>query len=344
VAEGGPIFIGGTGRSGTTVMADLLASHPRIVLPAHENKLIVERGGLRDLVEQLSGRYDMKRRHYAVAEFARWAQKLRTVGFGDVALNAQINRLVSEQGLGFAQACEAVAREHPKADLSIHGIGRGFGLDHYDACLKGFVRRVAGQVIESGIVDSEGLIRPFLLPELRDRSALLQACRDFLRDLYAAPMQRAGAARWCDDTPSNWLYLDFLFELYPDMRFIHMIRDPRDVVGSYLKQVWAPSNPRAVVAIFKAQFADYESLVARLPKDRIMEVRMEDISGDKPRALEALSRFLGEENRFDAGLFFNERTNTGAYADALGADVTALIETELADWMRPRGYLTAARS
>jgi hypothetical protein len=339
MAESGPIFIGGTGRSGTTVMGNLLNSHPRIVLPAHENKLIVERGGLRDLLGQLGGRFDMKRHHYAVMDFVRWAQKLRSVGFRDARLNAQVAALIKDKGLGFQPACEAVAREHPAAELSIHAVGHGFGLEHYDATLNGFIRAIAGQVVDEGIVDTEGLIRPFLIPEVKDRASALRACRDFLDRLYGLPMSRAGAARWCDDTPSNWLYLDFLFELYPDMRFIHMIRDPRDVVGSYMKQVWAPSDPRAIVAIFKAQFADYEALLSQVPGDRVMEIRMEDMASDKPRVMAELSGFLGEENLFDADLFFNERTNTGTYADSLGPEATRLLEAELGGWMARHSYL-----
>jgi hypothetical protein len=322
-------------------MGNLLHSHPRIVLPAHENKLIVERGGLRDLVGQLGSRFDMKRHHYAVMDFARWAQKLRTPGFRDAALNAKVAALMKEGGGNLHQACEAVAREHPGADLSIHAVGPGFGLEHYDGTLNAFIRAMAGQVVDDGIVDTEGLIRPFVIPPVRDRQALLAACRGLLDQLYAGPMSRAGAARWCDDTPNNWLYLDFLFELYPQARFIHMVRDPRDVVGSYLKQVWAPSDPAAIVAIFKAQFADYEALLGQFARDRVLEIRMEDLSADRSRAMQAIGDFLGEENLFKAELFVNERTNTGTYADDLGEAATRLVETELADWMRPRGYLDA---
>jgi hypothetical protein len=332
-----PIFIGGTGRSGTSVMASLLNSHPDVVLPAHENKLIVERGGLRDLVNQLGGPFDMKRHHYAVMDFIRWAKKLRTFGFTDPRLNDQV-AVRMKTGVDFQKAAEAVARENPQAPFSLHAVGQGFGLAHYDATLNAFVQRICATVTDEGLVDTEGLVRPFITPRPMDRASALGEARALLDALYAPSLQAAGASRWCDDTPSNWLYLDFLCELYPNMKFIHMVRDPRDVVGSYIRQVWAPSDPAVVVAILKAQFAGYVKRLDSLPPDRVLEVRLEDLTSDRERVLDGISGFLGLDNRFDADLFSGARTNTGSYAEGLGPETVELIESELSDWMVRQQY------
>ncbi|MBK9132669.1 MAG: sulfotransferase [Gammaproteobacteria bacterium] len=333
-----PIFIGGTGRSGTSVMADLLNSHPEIVLPVHENKLIIERGGLMDLVNRLSGPFDMKRHHYAVADFILWAAKLRVIGFGDAALNDKVRGLIAA-GSDMHQAFETIGREHPDAGFSIHATGQFVGLEHYDICVNDFVHGLLESVSVEGIVDTEGLIRPFFTPRSMTRDELLDACRAFLDRLYAPSLRRAGARRWCDDTPDNWLYLDFLRELYPAMRFIHMIRDPRDVVGSYLKQAWAPSDPKAIVAGLSAQFAAYEAVKARVPAECVMEIRIEDLAADKNAVLDDLSVFLGVENRFDGSLFVAEKVGTGSYADSLGTKVLGLVTSQLGDWMAMFHYL-----
>jgi len=45
MAHSGPIFVGGTGRSGTTVTAMALGSHPRIHMVPIEVRFIVDPGG-----------------------------------------------------------------------------------------------------------------------------------------------------------------------------------------------------------------------------------------------------------------------------------------------------------
>jgi hypothetical protein len=337
---GGPIFIGGTGRSGTSIMARVMASHPDIVLPAHENKLILEKDGLMDLVERLGGRYDIKRNHYAVTGFAAWARKLRSFGFADERLNQQVRELRRNDGLSFQKACEAVARGAPAAELSLHAIGQGFGLAHYDACVSAFMDRIVERVLGEGLVDSEGLIRPFVYARRMDRGAALDACRAFLDSLYSLPLRRAAAVRWCDDTPSNWLYLDFLHELYPDLRFINMVRDTRDAVASFIGQVWAPSDPALVVEMFKGRIAAYRQARARTPPDRVLELRLEDVTAEPERTMDRVAAFLGVENRFDAALFSHERAQPGGYAAKLAPDMVRLVETELGEWMRTYGYLS----
>lgn len=41
--------------------------------------------------------------------------------------------------------------------------------------------------------------------------------------------------RWGDKTPINTLYIDKILKVYPKAKFIHIVREPKDVVSSYLK-------------------------------------------------------------------------------------------------------------
>src|ERR1700742_2592016 len=53
-----PVFVAGTGRSGTSQLANIIGQHPRIHRIPMETHFIVDPGGLRDLADALTVRYD----------------------------------------------------------------------------------------------------------------------------------------------------------------------------------------------------------------------------------------------------------------------------------------------
>src|ERR687896_165471 len=53
-----PIFVASTGRSGSSQLADILGEHPQIHRIPIETRFLVDPGGLRDLADALTIRYD----------------------------------------------------------------------------------------------------------------------------------------------------------------------------------------------------------------------------------------------------------------------------------------------
>ncbi|PJI43404.1 MAG: hypothetical protein CTR53_03815 [Ferrovibrio sp.] len=333
-----PVFIGGTGRSGTSIMAKLLNTHADFCLPGHENKLIVEHGGLRDIVDRLSGRYDITRFHFIIQDFLSRAQQMQQFGFPVAELNQRLNQLRKERKLGFQQAFEIVQRENPTIPGSIHAIGQGFGIEHYITCTKAFLLRIAAHIAPDGIVDSHGLLKPFFMAKTFTREAILAECRRFLDELYAQPVSAAKASRWVDDTPLNFVNFDFLHELYPKMKFIHMIRDPRDVASSFTSQPWFPSDQPLAISVCAAMIRSYRALKDSVPADSLLEVRLEDLVHKTDETVVAVAAFLEVENRFNTAMVSLDKANIGRSRD-FDPTLTEAVNRELGDWMRLQGYL-----
>ena len=332
-----PVFIGGTGRSGTSIMANLLNSHADLCLPGHENKLIVEHSGLRDIVESLSGRYDITRFHFIIQNFLSRAQQMQQFGFPVAELNQRLSQLRQERKLNFQQAFEIVQRENPAIPGSIHAIGQGFGIEHYVTCTRAFLLRIAAHVAQDGIVDTHGLLKPFFMAKSFTRDAILAECRRFLDELYAKPVTAARASRWVDDTPLNFVNFDFLHELYPQMKFIHMIRDPRDVASSFTNQPWFPSDQALAVSVCAAMIRSYRALKDRIPASSLLEVRLEDLVNKTDETVARVAAFLEVENRFNTTIVSSDKANIGRSRD-FDAAITAAVNRELGDWMRLQGY------
>jgi hypothetical protein len=61
---------------------------------------------------------------------------------------------------------------------------------------------------------------------------LRQETSGYIDRLYLAYARSRGKSRWAEKTPDHSLDIPFLFELFPHARFIHIVRDGRDVACS----------------------------------------------------------------------------------------------------------------
>lgn len=290
-----PVFIGGTGRSGTSILAKFLSSHADIIRPCDENKLIVEDRGLRTIVEKLAGPYNFKGNDQTIKDFLGWARVLRREGFHWKPANLfyrgtnNISRKLS--GRAFLSP-EAICRAFPFLGHSMTSVGQSYGLDHYDACVDALIEELVEALDEHGLFDTEGLVQPVYMARRFERNDLLTLARDFLEKLNAPKLAQKGATRWCDDTPANCRYVPFLTELYPESKVIHIVRDPRDVVASYLGMPWASNTLDYTVDRLAHDYRTLIEIDAAAPVASYLQIRLEDFVNDHVKTLNLLAEFL----------------------------------------------------
>lgn len=95
---------------------------------------------------------------------------------------------------------------------------------------------------------------------------------------------------WGDKTPLNTLYLDWLGPVFPQSKFIHIIRDGRDVASSYLKMerynTLLEAANRWINSIELAQSFGYKI------KKNYMEIRYEDLVTSTESEIKRVCDFL----------------------------------------------------
>jgi hypothetical protein len=80
--------------------------------------------------------------------------------------------------------------------------------------------------------------------------------------------------------------------LWPTARYIHLVRDPRDVARSVVQKGWAGNVYHAAEFWLDAE-RSWDTLAPHLSDDRAIEVRYEDLVTDPERTLTAICRFIG---------------------------------------------------
>ncbi len=135
--------------------------------------------------------------------------------------------------------------------------------------------------------------------------------RDLIEAAFKAFAREHGKARWGDKTPRYVAEMERIASLWPEARFIHMIRDGRNVAQSYADVPFGPKNVARVADLWARRVRAGRESGARLGPTRYLEVRYEDLVKDLETHTKALCTFL--ELEFDPGML--------DYAERSRADV-----------------------
>ncbi len=102
--------------------------------------------------------------------------------------------------------------------------------------------------------------------------------------------ERSGGARVVGATVHH--AFSVLPSIYPDARYIHLLRDPREVAQSCVKMGWAGNAYYGVGTWQRAQ-QQWALLQERVPASHRLEVRFEDLVRDSDQVLTEICNFLG---------------------------------------------------
>lgn len=136
------------------------------------------------------------------------------------------------------------------------------------------------------------------------RRRIVEECRsgaDVLSLLFGEMGERQGRSRWAECTPAHVLYMRRIRAELPEARFLHIIRDGRDVALSLRKVGWVhsppwPSAPELIVGAWQWEWIVRRGRrIGRTLGDAYGEVRFEDLVRSPEETLDALSPFVEHE-------------------------------------------------
>ncbi|NUN97401.1 MAG: sulfotransferase [Candidatus Omnitrophica bacterium] len=232
-----PVLIGGAGRSGTTLVVDMLGLHPHLS-PIYETDFVLRLlkwllAGKRHGVEETRAKFE--------AYMDEWTRPLPI-------------------------------RPHEKRPQERYHHG-----PHYIL----FEREFAMERTRAFLADL-------------GRRAPTEAARGLIEDLFAEHRRRDGKPRWVNKTPDYIDHLPDLQAVFPDMRFIHVVRDGRDVACSVLTRSWGPSTIKEAASWWREKVLKGFEFENANP-DHCLVVRYEDLLLEPKSALARVFAWLGAE-------------------------------------------------
>ena len=174
--------------------------------------------------------------------------------------------------------------------------------------------------------------------------ALLNAAtsRRALQDGYAKlffESQNIAAGRWFDKTPQNIYGILLLSAVYPEAKFVHIVRHPLNVVTSLKAgKVMGPHSLEAAINTWYEAVSNAHEFGTAWP-DRLHTLTYENLTQSPQAEMRALLDFLGEpalEDHFDFTQVHPERDR---YQEDLTGQEQDAVRQRLASEMARYGYL-----
>jgi hypothetical protein len=113
-----------------------------------------------------------------------------------------------------------------------------------------------------------------------------------LLELYA---QKDLKIRWGDKTPQHMLHVREIKKIFPEAKFIHLIRDGRDVAVSSSRIFVGPPSIYGIAHEWRKYIEIFDKFKKNLNHNEYLEVRYEDLVRNPEAELKKIFIFLKEE-------------------------------------------------
>ena len=197
-------------------------------------------------------------------------------------------------------------------------------------------------------------------------SRVMAECRsgsDFMRIVMDEVARKQGVDRWIDSTPTNIPHMLRIAHDFPEARFIHLIRDARDVALSLDKREWSRPLPWDKDRSLIAAGLYWEWIVRKGRKNgealgsRYIEVRYEDLVERPQEPLKQIGEFLHHDvdygriqqssigsvkkplTSFKEDLSEGHFTPVGRWKEKFPPDQLAWFERLIGKYLQERGYV-----
>lgn len=112
--------------------------------------------------------------------------------------------------------------------------------------------------------------------------------------IFSAAAAKQGKQQWGDKTPRQVMHIPWLAEAFPQSKFVHVIRDGRDVATSLLKAGWVSSFLEAAHR-WRERVEAGRTTGKALGRERYYELRYEHLVMQPEETLKSLCGWLGLE-------------------------------------------------
>ncbi len=97
---------------------------------------------------------------------------------------------------------------------------------------------------------------------------------------------------WGDKTPLYIEHIDIINKMFPTARFVHIIRDGRDVALSTVQQYWGANDFVSAIKHWERTLVTARKMLHMLPRERYIELKFENLVLNPSKEIKKITDFL----------------------------------------------------
>lgn len=320
------ILIGGTGRSGTSILKEAIAKHPNAASLPFEYRFIIDPDGLVDFYTSYAAVWSpyiadrrLKRLERLLANLAREPARHRLLG-GLIHWWDPSGSTLS-----------------PRA---YHGWELAQHLPNFESHVQELMSRLVEFSFQACWVGTESYqVFPKMHHALpRSREELAQILGDFIRAVINDLMEEEDAHFFVEDNTWNIFLAREIIELVPGAKIIHVYRDPRDVIASFSHQRWSPSNKEESACWYQVMMNHWFNVRSTLTPGSYYELGLEDFVASPETELRVICEFA--DVPFDHAMLEIDlsHSHSGRWKREYNDEEYTKVQGILADIIEKLGY------
>ncbi len=301
------IFIGGSGRSGTNILRNLLSKHSQVASLPFEYRFIIDPDGIVDFYNSFISNWSP---YYSDVKIKR--------------LNSFLINLAEKNNIKSRYVDWELSKYFPNYIENVQKLISDLKCFEYKGSWPGANKNNQEYKIWFSNYKNNESIRLIL--------------RNFIETNICDFLELNNKKYFIEDNTWNILYAKELHELIPESKIIHIIRDPRDVVVSFTNQSWCPEDLRYSIDMYKSIMKKWFEVELSLNKSKFKLIKLEELVRNKESVIKEICHFSNltfENNLLDIDL---TKHNSGRWQKELNSEDKKTLNKDLEDLINKLDY------
>ncbi len=319
-------LIGGTGRSGTNITKKILSKHSQIATLPFEHRFTIDPGGVVDFYNSWLYNWTPFYADKKLKDFQTFLLSLANESLAKKWINAIIKKI-------------------DKKGKKITPISySGWELEKWFPGYKDSVLKLIDKLKDfeySGAWPGSNqlsLNNRVWFGAYQKKHQLATILGGFLRELINSLLLSMHKQAFVEDNTWNILHGQELHEMLPEAKFIYVVRDPRDVIASFVKQRWCPDNVNQAIIWYQSIMNKTLASKNNLEAQCLLELKLEDLVKEKEAVIKQVCGFI--EIPFEKELLQVDlsKSHSGRWEQQFSKEDQVLINQELAYFLELYNY------